>query len=172
MQEPDKSLEPGAVGVSAVPSVFERTLNEKGIAALYVIKTADQFENITIDATQIVDACRWLKESSDTATDLLVAVTGTDRTECIEVLYHLFSTRIHRNIVLRTKLDRQQPRIDSIIAIHPGAAFHEREVYDLLGVRFNNHPDLKRILLPPEWIGHPLRKDYVENDKRLKWNQR
>jgi NADH:ubiquinone oxidoreductase subunit C len=78
----------------------------------------------------------------------------------MEMVYHLFSFTNNLEITIKVILDRDKPEIDSVTPIWPGANWQERETYDLLGVYFNNHPDLRRILCPSDWEGHPLKKDY------------
>ena len=77
-----------------------------------------------------------------------------------EVNYHLVSIPKKLKIRLRTKLSGADPTVDSMVPVWPGAGWLEREIYDLMGIRFNGHPDLRRILLPADWEGHPLRRDY------------
>ncbi|HET8966457.1 MAG TPA: NADH-quinone oxidoreductase subunit C [Candidatus Acidoferrum sp.] len=77
-----------------------------------------------------------------------------------EVSYHLVSIPKKLKIRLRTKLSGADPTVDSVVPVWPGAGWLEREIFDLMGIRFNGHPDLRRILLPSDWEGHPLRRDY------------
>ena len=77
-----------------------------------------------------------------------------------EVNYHLVSIPNKCKIRLRTRLRGSDPVVDSMVPVWPGADWLEREIYDLMGIRFNGHPDLRRILLPDDWEGHPLRRDY------------
>jgi NADH-quinone oxidoreductase subunit C len=74
--------------------------------------------------------------------------------------YHILSNAFKERIRLRVMLDEAEPSVDSITPVWPGANFFEREVFDLFGIRFADHPDLRRIMLPDDWEGHPLRKDY------------
>ncbi|MDD1744505.1 MAG: NADH-quinone oxidoreductase subunit C [Candidatus Methanoperedens sp.] len=92
--------------------------------------------------------------------DNLSVITGVDRFDRIEVIYNLFSYKKKQNLALKVILDHSSPEVDSVTSIWKVADWLERETYDLVGVKFNGHPDLKRILLPEGWIGHPLRKDY------------
>ena len=80
----------------------------------------------------------------------------------IEVVYHLFSYRHRVGLVLKVETDRTAPRVPSVEGVWKAAGWFEREVYDLFGVHFDGHPDLRRIMLPDDWVGHPLRKDYQE----------
>jgi NADH-quinone oxidoreductase subunit C len=77
-----------------------------------------------------------------------------------EVIYQLFSTVTKKFLRLKVRLAGDYPAVDSLTPIWPGANFFEREVFDLFGVRFNEHPNLKRIMMPDNWEGHPLRRDY------------
>ena len=77
-----------------------------------------------------------------------------------ELNYHLVSIPNRTKIRLRTRVSGADPVVDSLVPVWPGAGWLEREIYDLMGIRFNGHPDLRRILLPDDWEGHPLRRDY------------
>lgn len=77
-----------------------------------------------------------------------------------EVVYNLFSICRRLHIRIRAKIDEENPEIDSITELWSGANWHERECYDMFGIKFNGHPELRRILMPEDWNGHPLRKDY------------
>jgi NADH/F420H2 dehydrogenase subunit C len=104
-----------------------------------------------------------LKKAPDMAFDYLFCVTGVDMVKFLEVVYHLESTVHKHQIVLKVRTsDRENGAVDTVCDIWRTAEFHEREVYDLLGIRFNNHPDLRRLFLDENWVGHPLRKDYVD----------
>jgi NADH-quinone oxidoreductase subunit C len=77
------------------------------------------------------------------------------------VVYNLYSHKHHDRITLKARLaDDQAPAIDSVAKVWSTANWHEREIYDMMGIRFNGHPDLRRILMPADWVGHPQRKDY------------
>jgi NADH-quinone oxidoreductase subunit C len=82
----------------------------------------------------------------------------------MEVIYNLYSIPYNHHLTVKVMLDRAEPAVESLTAIWKTADWHEREAYDLLGIRFNNHPDLRRILLPEDWEGHPLRKDYEHQE--------
>lgn len=106
------------------------------------------------------------------AYNMLISIAGVDKGDHFEVVYHLLSTNTQQKEVIKVQLDKNNPEIESISSLYSAADWHERETYDLLGIKFNNHPGLERILLTNDWIGHPLRKDYVNNDERLSWNNR
>ena len=117
-----------------------------------------------VRAARIVDVCRFAKEDPALAMDFLEDLTALDwpKRNVIEVVYHLFSYRHRHAIVLKVEADRAAPRVPTVEGVWRAATWFEREVYDLFGVEFAGHSDLRRILLPDDWIGHPLRKDYQE----------
>jgi len=118
---------------------------------------------IVIDRVAIRDACLTLKNSPSTQYNALADITCVDwqpREPRFEVVYHLFSVVHKKHLRLKAKLQGDDPNIDSLTPIWPGANFFEREVWDLFGVRFDEHPNLVRIMMPENWEGHPLRKDY------------
>jgi NADH-quinone oxidoreductase subunit C len=125
-----------------------------------------------IQAGSLIDTVNELKNNDVTRFDMLLSVSGVDKTECFEALYHLYSSVYNKSIVLKVQLDKNNPSVDTLSKIYSAANWHERETYDLFGIVFNNHDNLERLLLPKDWIGHPLRKDYVNNDERLSWNKR
>ncbi|WP_424963329.1 NADH-quinone oxidoreductase subunit C [Ekhidna sp.] len=123
---------------------------------------------LLIHADHIVSVCNFLHANEKTYFDSLSCLTGLDNGEeknTVEVIYNLYSIPHDLHLALKVELDREKPKIDSLIEIWRTADWHEREAYDLLGIQFKGHPDLRRILLPGDWEGHPLRKDYVEQEK-------
>ncbi len=117
-----------------------------------------------VKADRIVDVCRFARDEPGLELDFLEDLTALDwpKRNVIEVVYHLFSFRHRHGIVLKVEADRTAPRVPSVESVWKTANWFEREVYDLFGVEFSGHPDLRRILLPDDWVGHPLRKDYQE----------
>jgi NADH-quinone oxidoreductase subunit C len=119
--------------------------------------------SINVERTAIRGACTALKDDSVLQYDALADITCVDWTPSeprFEVIYHLFSTVTKKRVRLKIRLSGGDPTVDSLTPIWPGANFFEREVFDLFGVRFQEHPNLKRIMMPENWEGHPLRKDY------------
>ena len=122
-----------------------------------------QFLTFFIPAGKLHTMALRLKEDEDTAFDYLFCLSGTDMGKYLMVVYHLESTKQGHTIVLKVKTeDRQNPVFDTVCDIWRTAEFHEREIFDLLGIRFNNHPDLRRLFLDENWVGYPLRKDYQD----------
>ena len=115
---------------------------------------------VTFPPDAVRDVCTKLREG-DSSFDYFSFMTAVDRQETFELVYRLRSFALNEEILLTTSVPREQPVIDSVVSIWEGADWHERECYDLFGVTFRDHPDPRRILLPDDWEGHPLRKDYV-----------
>lgn len=111
--------------------------------------------------------CRFLRDEPDLRFDALSNETGVDYKAkgMIQVVYHLYSYPHRHSIVLKVDLPRDNPVLPSVGSVWAAAHWHEREIYDLLGVTFGGHPDLRRLLMPEDWIGHPLRKDFVEPEE-------
>jgi NADH-quinone oxidoreductase subunit C len=110
----------------------------------------------------IVDLARFLRDDPACAMDCLSNETGVDYKDRIEVVYHLFSYTHRHSCVLKLKLPRESPTVATVEEVWRAANWMEREIYDLLGVTFDGHSDLRRILMPEDWPGYPLRKDFVE----------
>lgn len=120
---------------------------------------------LTVPADRLVDVCQLLRTDNRFFFDLLACVTAIDNgpeANTIEVIYNLTSIPYERNLGLRVTVPRANPVVPSVAHIWRTADWHEREAFDLVGVVFANHPDLRRILLPTDWVGHPLRRDYQE----------
>ncbi|MCX7918937.1 MAG: NADH-quinone oxidoreductase subunit C [bacterium] len=113
-----------------------------------------------VPANSIYPICLYLKETSDLAFDSLMCLSGVDRGENLEVVYHLFSMIHLHKVTLKVQTPRTDPKIPTVSTLWRTADWHEREVYDLFGIVFLGHPDLRRILMPDDWVGYPLRKDY------------
>ncbi|HEV3511475.1 MAG TPA: NADH-quinone oxidoreductase subunit C [Candidatus Sulfotelmatobacter sp.] len=118
---------------------------------------------IFVGRSDIREACALLKEDSACPFNFLSDITCVDwypSEPRFEVVYHLLSIPNKERVRLKVHLNSANPALDSITPVWPGANYFEREVFDLFGVRFNGHPYLRRILMPEDWEGHPLRKDY------------
>jgi NADH-quinone oxidoreductase subunit C len=113
---------------------------------------------------RIQEICRFLKTEPGLEMDFLEDLTAVDwpKRSVIEVVYHLLSYTHRHSFVMKVEADRAAPVVPTVENVWKTANWFEREVYDLFGVDFPGHPDLRRILLPDDWIGHPLRKDYQE----------
>lgn len=122
-----------------------------------------QFLAFAIPPDQLHELALHLRNDADLAFDYLFCLSGVDRVNVLEVVYHLESTIHKHQLVLKVQTsDRENGAFDTVCDIWRTAELHEREVFDLFGIRFNNHPDLRRFFLDENWVGHPLRKDYKD----------
>jgi len=119
---------------------------------------------IVVPREHIAPVCAFLKATPGYAFDFLADLCGFDRgpeeEPRFEVNYHLFSTKLHHRVRLKVLLNEDDARVGTVTGVWRTANWHERETYDLFGVIFEGHPDLRRILLPDDWQGHALRKDF------------
>jgi len=123
-----------------------------------------QFLNISVQPADLYQLMTQLKSNSETNFDYLFCLSGVDWGKELGVVYHLESTTHRHIIVVKVKTeDRENPVFDSVYKLWKTADFHEREVFDFFGIKFNNHPNMKRLFLTEDWDGFPLRKDYVDD---------
>ena len=123
---------------------------------------------LTLRTQDLVAVCDFLWRNPTTYFDSLSCVTAIDLgvdSGQMEVIYTLYSIPFHVTLHVRVVLDREKPEVPSLSGIWKTADWHEREAFDFFGIQFIGHPNLTRILLPADWEGHPLRKDYVEQER-------
>jgi NADH-quinone oxidoreductase subunit C len=121
----------------------------------------------TIVVSKLLEVATELYNNKETYFDQLSCVTGIDNgpeAKTLEVIYHLYSIPFNRSLALKVILPRDNPRVPSLASVWKSANWLERETYDMYGIVFEDHPDLRRILMPADWEGYPLRKDYKEQD--------
>jgi NADH-quinone oxidoreductase subunit C len=165
---PVKKKEEGPKPVDASGHPLVKRLRDRVGGVIEASEFLNQL-SIRIEASRVVEICQALKDDTETPFNYLSDLTCVHYPDNapapFEVVYNLYS--ISKNERVRLKAAVNGEGIDSVTTVWPSANWPEREVYDLFGVVFRNHPDLRRILLPPDWEGHPLRKDYplefVEN---------
>jgi NADH-quinone oxidoreductase subunit C len=126
------------------------------------VKEGKQYIEITVPALKLYTTAKKLRESEETLFDYLICISGVDYGQDLGAVYHMRSTKLGHMLVLKCRTSRENPNLDSVCDIWETAEFLEREVYDLLGIKFNNHPDLRRLFLDSSW-GFPLRKDYKDD---------
>ena len=123
--------------------------------------------SLIIDASTLHSVCEHLYNNPETYFDMLTCITGVDNgaeASTMEVIYHLYSIPFNHSLMLKVILPRENPEVETITTIWKSANWLEREVYDMFGIVFTNHPDLRRILMPADWKGYPLRKDYKHEE--------
>ena len=136
----------------------------KSLDSGFEIKEGKQFTEVTVTPAKLHSLASQLRENEETLFDFLVSVTGVDYGSELGLIYHLRSTNYGHTVVIKSRTaDRENPRFDSVSDIWEAADLHEREAFDLLGIKFANHPDLRRLFLNSS-SGFPLRSDYVDDD--------
>ena len=115
---------------------------------------------LSIDPEAIRAACSALQAAGYNFFEDMTAIDWFPTSPRFQLSYHILSHKLLDRIRLRVMLGEADPTVDSITPVWPGANFFEREVFDLFGIRFDGHPDLRRIMMPDDWKGYPLRKDY------------
>lgn len=151
-----------------------KELKEKYLNAICDLKTDRDEVTIIINLEDIARVCRFLHDDKDLAYDYLSDLCGVDylgQNPRFEVVYHLYSMKNKCRIRLKVRVP-EGAAVPSVTSIWRGANWEEREVFDMFGIEFSGHPELSRILMPDDWEGHPLRKDYpLEGYTPPKWNK-
>jgi len=119
---------------------------------------------VVVKGEKIVEVCRFLKTTVGLEFDYCQDITAIDwpARKVIEVVYHVYSLVHRHGLVVKVETDRDKPTLATVEGVWKAATWLEREIYDLFGVNFEGHSDLRRILMPDDWVGYPLRKDYQE----------
>lgn len=125
---------------------------------------ADGWLEVNVPREKLLDVAGFLRDAEGLAFDFLSCISAVDyREKGFQVVYHLLSLLAGKQLVLKIDVpDREHPSLPSVVELWPTANWYEREAWDLMGIHFEGHPDLRRILMREDWVGHPLRKDYVD----------
>jgi NADH-quinone oxidoreductase subunit C len=148
---------------------FGKALESANIPVKHLGMDSAGIEMIDVAPADLLRAGELLRDKS--SFDLLLSCSGVDWKDRLESVYHLYSTKSHRYLAIKVTADGSG-HSPSLTPVWPAADWHERETYDLFGIHYDGHPNLTRILMPIDWIGYPLRKDYKVDDPRLVWNER
>ena len=146
------------------PEEIQRALAEKFGEAVGALQPANKDPWVEVKPASLREVCAFLKADPELRFDCLMNLSALDypKKNQIHVVYHLYSYEKRHTFILKALLDRAAPAVPSLEPVWKSADWLEREQFDLMGVQFDGHPDLRRILLPDDWIGNPLRKDYKE----------
>ena len=116
--------------------------------------------SLTVPSENILEAMQAIRDAGYNAFEDMTAVDWLPSDPRFQLTYHILSHAMKQRVRIKTWVSEADPAVESITSVFPGANFYEREVFDLFGIRFEGHPNLRRIMMPEEWVGHPLRKDY------------
>ena len=139
-------------------------LGEGALVDSYINKLSKDVPTLVVDPEKYYEVMESLRFHEGLAFDYMSELHATDFVTHMEVYVHLFSYGKKQSLAVKVKLDREAPQVESVTALWKGADWPEREAYDLLGIVFKGHPNLTRILMPDDWVGYPLRKDYEPYD--------
>ncbi|GED32770.1 NADH-quinone oxidoreductase subunit C [Brevibacillus centrosporus] len=137
------------------------------LEASYINELAKEVPTLVITNERWHEVAPFLKEDEQLGFDYLSDLHGVDYEDRMEVYYHLYSYKNRQSVAVKVKTSREQSSVPSVMNVWQGANWNERETFDLLGIHFPGHRDLRRILLPDDWVGYPLRKDYVQYDEEV-----
>ena len=157
MYDPSSAI----TGAQAVFAAHAENVAVKALASLATDARFDRKElTITVARENIVAACQAVQQAGYNFLEDVTAVDWYPSEPRFQITYHILSMTLKERIRLAVRLDGEDAALESITSVWPSANFYEREVFDLFGVRFGGHPNLTRIMMPTDWNGHPLRKDY------------
>lgn len=131
-------------------------------------------DKICVTQNELVETLCHLKDNAEFDFDRLNTIIGIDlgtENGKFELIYDLYSTKRSVTRRIYVVIDRNSPRVPSVVSIYKSAYFDECEIYDMFGIIFDKNPNLKRLFMPKGWGGYPLRKDYIQQDERLNWNK-
>ena len=153
-----------ASAITGTQAVFAAHPENAAVKALADLATDAKFDRseltITIAREDIIAACQAVQQAGYTFLEDVTAVDWYPSEPRFQITYHILSMSMKQRVRLIVRLDNDSASLDSITPVWPSANFYEREVFDLFGVHFGGHPNLKRIMMPEDWQGNPLRKDY------------
>ncbi|MGE6849970.1 NADH-quinone oxidoreductase subunit C [Bacillus tropicus] len=144
--------------------VIKGKMGEEILIDSYINKLSKDVPTLVVEPSKYYEVMELLRSHEELAFDYMSELHATDFVTYMEVYVHLFSYGKKQSVAVKVKLDREAPQVESVTALWKGADWPEREAYDLLGIVFKGHPNLSRILMPDDWVGHPLRKDYEPYD--------
>jgi len=148
-------------------AILKEKIAEDVVEESSINENNNHLPTLTIKNEHWYTCAELLKHDPEFQCDYLRNVSGADHETHMEVVYHMVSITTQHEYCIRVKTDRDQPSVDSVTPIWQTANWNEREIYDLLGIAFPGHPDLRRIMMSDDWVGHPLRKDYVPLDSEV-----
>lgn len=148
------------------PEIAER-LKAKFPEAVLEIQPEAKQPWIKIRPQDFATVARTLHDDPELSFDAMMCLSGVDYPAELACVYHLFSYKLRHAAVIKVFVQKTDPHVPSVTGIWRGADWFEREAFDLVGMVFDGHPDLRRLMMPEDWVGHPLRKDYKEPDRYL-----
>lgn len=147
--------------------LLKENVSEEAVQEAFINENDRDTPTVVIHPDHWYNCAMLLRDHAELQLNYLRNISGIDQETHLEAAFHLLSLSTKDNYTVKVKTDREQPAIPSVTPIWSTANWNEREIYDLLGIDFPGHPDLRRIMMPDDWVGHPLRKDYVPFDPEV-----
>ncbi|MFD0590613.1 NADH-quinone oxidoreductase subunit C [Paenibacillus sp. GCM10027627] len=166
-EPPPKEPSPRQPDLDLTVRLLTEALGAEAVLEASLNELNSDMPTIVLESRFWPEAARLLKEHNDLNFHYLRNVSGVDYETHLEVVYYLLNLQSKRDAAIKLRTDRDTPSIPSAAPVWSTANWNEREIYDLLGVEFPGHPDLRRIMMPDDWVGHPLRKDYEPLDSEV-----
>lgn len=166
-EEKPKEPSPKQPVLDRLVDILKEHVDSEAIEEAYVNEASRHLPTVLVKAEHWTQVAAVLRDHSELKLHYLRNVTGVDRETHMEVIYQLINLESKQDYAIKIKTDREQPTVPSATPVWSTANWPEREIYDLLGVDFPGHPDLRRIMMPDDWEGYPLRKDYSPADPEV-----
>jgi NADH-quinone oxidoreductase subunit C len=166
-EAPSKQPSPNQPKLDRIVQLLQENVNVDAVEQSFINERDRDLPYVIIKAEQWVASAQLLRDDPSLQFNYLRNLSGVDQETHLEVVYHLLSLDHVHEVCVKVKTDREAPSVPSVTPVWPTANWNEREVFDLLGVDFPGHPDLRRIMMPDDWVGYPLRKDYEPIDPEV-----
>ncbi|WEK53962.1 MAG: NADH-quinone oxidoreductase subunit C [Candidatus Cohnella colombiensis] len=164
---PPKPPSPNQPRLDRTVKLLRELIAEDAVEESYINELNDDLPTLVVKNEHWLQAAKLFLNHSDLDCNYLRNVTGVDYETYMEVVYYPLSLNSKECYCIKVRTDREQPAVASVTPVWETANWNEREIYDLLGIEFPGHPNLTRIMMPDDWVGHPLRKDYVPLDPEV-----
>lgn len=165
--EQPKAPSPNQPKLDQIVQIIKEGIGDQAIIEAYINERDRELPCLIIDKNHWHETALLIRDHSDLKLHYLRNVTGTDQETHMEVAYYLINLNNKQDYCFKVKTDRDGGEIPSVTSVWQTANWNEREIYDLLGITFTDHPDLRRIMMPDDWVGYPLRKDYEPLDPEV-----
>ncbi|MEI7025707.1 NADH-quinone oxidoreductase subunit C [Paenibacillus sp. y28] len=162
-----KGPSPSQPKLDRLVAILKEQAGEEAVDEAYINERNGHIPTVVIKPAYWLQSAQTLRNHPELMLDYLRNMTGADMETHLETVYHLIQFKAKQNYAVRVKTDREAPQIPSVTPVWATADWNEREIYDLLGIDFPGHPNLTRIMMSDDWIGHPLRKDYEPYDPEV-----
>lgn len=167
VEQVPKEPSPNQPRLEQAVALIKVAITEAAVEEAGINESNNHLPTMTIKGEYWFATACLLKEHETFQCDYLRNISGIDHETHLEVVYHMVSISTQHEYCIRVRTDRERPSVASVTPIWATANWNEREIYDLLGIDFPGHPDLRRIMMPDDWVGYPLRKDYVPLDSEV-----